>query len=79
MSRNEFAGKRIYITGSTSGMGLLAGKMLAALGADIATFDRNPTDSGRQAFESARRLPYQRIARYQLNMVDRDTTIMDKD
>ena len=38
----EVAGKTVYITGAGSGMGLLAGKMLAGLGAHIVTLDRTP-------------------------------------
>lgn len=39
----DVAGKTIYITGGASGMGLLAGKMLAGLGAHIVILDLNPT------------------------------------
>jgi 3-dehydrosphinganine reductase len=65
------AGCTIYITGASSGMGLLAGKMLAALGANIAILDLSPTDAALHEIESARRAPNQRVARYKLNIADR--------
>src|SRR5262245_34634643 len=49
------AAKTIYITGGASGMGLLAAKMLAALGAHIVVLDLNPTDAAFHEVESARR------------------------
>lgn len=60
----DVAGKTIYITGGASGMGLLAGKMLAGLGAHIVILDLNPTDAALHEIESARRAPEQRVARY---------------
>jgi NAD(P)-dependent dehydrogenase (short-subunit alcohol dehydrogenase family) len=71
----EVAGKTIYITGGASGMGLLAGKMLAGLGAHIVVLDLNPTDAALNDIESARRSPEQRVARYRLNVADRDMVI----
>ena len=53
----EIAGKTVYITGAGGGMGLLASKMLAGLGAHIVTLDRNPTDAALHEIESARRSP----------------------
>lgn len=71
----QVAGKTIYITGGASGMGLLAGKMLAGLGAHIVILDLNPTDAALQDIESARRSPDQRVARYKLNIADREMVI----
>src|SRR5262245_24494347 len=71
----DVAGKVIYITGGASGMGLIAGKMLAGLGAHIVILDLNPSDAALNDIESARREPEQRIARYKLNIADRDTVI----
>ena len=59
----EIAGKTVYITGAGSGMGLLAGKMLAGIGAHIVTLDRSPNDAALREIESARRSPEQRVAR----------------
>ena len=56
-------------------MGLIAGQMLAGLGASVAIFDLNPTESAQQAVEAARRSPTQRVALYKLNVTDRDTVI----
>src|SRR5262245_9097507 len=56
-------------------MGLLAGKMLARHGAHIVILDLNPTDAALQDIESARRVPDQRVARYQINIADREAVI----
>jgi NAD(P)-dependent dehydrogenase (short-subunit alcohol dehydrogenase family) len=68
----DVAGKRVYITGGASGMGLLAGKMLAALHAHIAILDLDPSDEALSKIEHARRTPGQRVARYKLNVADRE-------
>ena len=49
----DVAGKTVYITGAGGGMGLLASKMLAGLGAHIVTLDRTPTT--RRCTRSSRR------------------------
>jgi len=69
---SDIAGKTIYITGGTSGMGLMAGKMLAGLGAHIVVLSLNPTDAALLDIESARRTPDQRVARYKVNVADHD-------
>jgi NAD(P)-dependent dehydrogenase (short-subunit alcohol dehydrogenase family) len=71
----DVAGKTIYITGGASGMGLIAGKMLASLGAHIVVLDLNPTDAALHDIESARRSPTQRVARYKLNIADREMVL----
>lgn len=71
----DVAGKTIYITGAASGMGLVAGKMLAELGANIVILDINPTDAALHDVESTRRSPDQRVARYKLNIADREMVI----
>jgi 3-dehydrosphinganine reductase len=71
----EIAGKTVYITGAGSGMGLLAGKMLAGLGAHIVTLDRSPNDAALREIESARRSPEQRVARYKVDVADREIVI----
>jgi 3-dehydrosphinganine reductase len=71
----EVAGKTVYITGAGGGMGLLASKMLAGLGANIVTLDRTPTDAALHEIESARRSPEQRVARYKVDVADREMVI----
>ena len=71
----DVAGKTIYITGAASGMGLLAGKMLAGSGAHIVTLDRNLTDGALHEIESARRSLEQRVAGYRVNIAERETVI----
>jgi 3-dehydrosphinganine reductase len=71
----EVAGKTVYITGAGGGMGLLASKMLAGLGAHIVTLDRTPTDAALHEIESARRSPEQRVARYKVDVADREIVI----
>src|SRR5271154_1943130 len=71
----EVAGKTVYITGAGSGMGLLAGKMLAGLGAHIVTLDRTPNDAALPEIDSARRSPEQRVARYKVDVADREMVI----
>ena len=71
----EIAGKTVYITGAGSGMGLLAGKMLAGIGANIVTLDRRPNDAALREIESARRSPEQRVARYKVDVADREMVI----
>ena len=71
----EIAGKTVYITGAGSGMGLLAGKMLAGIGAHIVTLDRRPNDAALREIESARRSPEQRVARYKVDVADREMVI----
>src|SRR5262245_13734833 len=71
----DIAGKTIYITGGASGMGLLAGKMFAGLGAHIVILDLNPTDEALHEVEAARRSADQLVSRYQLNIADRDIVI----
>lgn len=71
----DIAGKTIYITGGASGMGLIAGKMLAGLGAHIVILDLNPTDTALHDIELARHSPDQRVARYKINIADREMVI----
>ncbi len=71
----DVAGKTIYITGGSSGMGLIAGKMLAGLGANIVTLERTPNDKALQEIESARRSPDQRVASYKLDVADRQMVL----
>jgi hypothetical protein len=40
----DVAGKTLDLTGDTRGMGLMAGKMLAGLGAHMAIFARHPIE-----------------------------------
>ena len=49
----EVAGKTIYVTGGTRGMGLLAAKMLAGLGAHVAVFANHQNAPALHEVESA--------------------------
>jgi len=69
---SDIAGKTIYITGGTSGMGLMSAKMLAGLGANVVILSLNPTDAALLEVESARRAPDQRVARYKVDVADHD-------
>lgn len=69
------AGRAVYITGGSSGMGFAAGKKLAALGAHIAVFDRSAGGDALKQIEAARRAPDQRVAAYTMNVADRDAVL----
>ncbi len=71
----DVAGKTIYITGCSSGMGLIAGKMLAGLGAHIVMLDRTPSDAALHDIEAARCAAGQRVVSYKLNVADREMVI----
>lgn len=71
----KIAGKMIYITGAASGMGLIAGKMLANRGANLVILDINPTDCALRDVESARLTPAQHVSHYALNISDRAMVI----
>ena len=72
----DVAGKTVYITGAGGGMGLLASKMLAGMGAYIVTLDRSPSDAALHEIESARRSPEQRVASLQeLDVADREMVL----
>ena len=67
----DIANRTIYITGGTSGMGLMAAKMLAGLGAHIVVFNLNGDEAAMQSIADARRAPSQRIGFFQVNIADR--------
>lgn len=67
----EIVGKIVYITGGSSGMGLLSAKLLAAQGADIVMFDRSGSSAGLAQIEAARRSPSQRVAHYRMDVAER--------
>jgi NAD(P)-dependent dehydrogenase (short-subunit alcohol dehydrogenase family) len=71
----DFAGKIIFITGGASGIGLETGRQLAQQGAHIVVLDCNPTDAAHEALEAARRLPSQRVARYQMDIANRQEVL----
>ena len=71
----NFADKTVYITGGASGIGLEAGKRLAALGAHIVVLDFNPTDIAQSAIEAARKSLAQRVTRYRLDIADRQEVL----
>lgn len=72
---NDFADKIVYITGGASGIGLEAGRQLAQLGAHIAILDFNPTEASLRSIEAARRSPTQRVARFQIDVAQRQGVI----
>ncbi len=67
-----FNGKTIYITGGASGIGLAAGQRLAAMGANIVVLDYAPCAQAIAVIGLARRDAKQIVARYQVDMADRD-------
>lgn len=71
----NFTGKTVFITGGASGIGLEAGKRLATFGAHIVVLDFNPTDAAQSAIETARQSPLQRVARYQLDIANRQAVL----
>ena len=72
---HDFAGKMIFITGGASGIGLEAGRQMALLGSHIVVLDYNPTDAAHEALEAARLLPSQRIARFQMDISNRQQVL----
>lgn len=71
----DFSGKIIYITGGSSGIGLELACQLAALGADIAVFSNQPGAEIQQLIEAARRSPKQRVARYAMDISERQQVL----
>jgi 3-dehydrosphinganine reductase len=71
----EIDGKSIYITGGSSGMGLMAARLLAGRGANIAVLDLDPADDALRSIEAARRSSEQRVFACKLNVADRDVVL----
>lgn len=71
----DFAGKIMFITGGASGIGLEVGRQMALQGAHIVVLDYDPTDAAHEALEAARRLPSQRVARYQMDISNRQQVL----
>lgn len=68
----EFAGKRVYITGGSTGIGLSTAKLLAAAGADVVIFARTKAtlEQALETIEKHRRSSAQRFAFRQLDVTD---------
>lgn len=68
----DFTGKRFYITGGSSGIGLAVARTLSALGAHIAIFARNMAglESARKTIERDRRSTDQKIDIMQTDVSD---------
>jgi 3-dehydrosphinganine reductase len=68
----DFAGKVVYITGGSSGMGLAIGARLAGLGAHVAVMarDRGRLDAAAEQLRAARRSPQQRVAALACDVAD---------
>jgi NAD(P)-dependent dehydrogenase (short-subunit alcohol dehydrogenase family) len=64
------AGKRVYVTGGASGIGLKVAEIFAARGAHVATFDRNARPDAVQRIEAARRTTEQRVRAHVLDVSD---------
>lgn len=71
----NFSDQTIFITGGASGIGLETGRRLAALGAHIVVLDYNPVDAALSAIETARQSPLQRVARYQIDIANRQAVL----
>jgi 3-dehydrosphinganine reductase len=72
---SPFVGKRIYITGGASGIGLETGRQLAALGAHIVVLDYAPTDAAQRSLEAACVSTTQTVARYQFDIAKRQQVL----
>ena len=68
-------GKRVFITGAGSGMGLLAAKKLAAQGAHLVVFDRQPVATTHQTIKEACQSKEQGLAFYQLDVAKREQVL----
>lgn len=66
----HYKDKYIYITGAASGMGLEAGKQLAALGANLALFDKQDLDSAQSQINECKASATQSIIAHQINVVN---------
>jgi NAD(P)-dependent dehydrogenase (short-subunit alcohol dehydrogenase family) len=71
---NYFEGKRVFITGGSSGIGLEAACMLASSGAEVAVFARDPgrLEAARKRIEAARARGEQRVYELSMDVSDND-------
>ena len=69
---DSFSGKTVFITGGDRGMGLQAATMAAERGAHVAIFSRSAGEAAEQAIRAAAAGPAQRVARYALDVADRE-------
>lgn len=67
----EIRGKTVFITGAGSGMGLACALRVAAAGAHVVGFQREPADAARSQIEGARANPDQRVYFYRTDVADR--------
>lgn len=71
----DFSGQIVYITGGSSGIGLELALQLAALGAHVAVFSTQPGEALQDSIEAARRSPTQRVARYAMDISQRQQVL----
>lgn len=71
----DFSGKTVFVTGADRGMGLEAARVLAARGAHVAMFSRQPGEEAERAVRAACRSPAQKVARYALDVAERERVL----
>jgi NAD(P)-dependent dehydrogenase (short-subunit alcohol dehydrogenase family) len=68
------SGKRIYVTGGASGIGLRVAEIFAARGAQVAVFDLDPRPEALRCIEAARRGAAQQVRGYAVDVADAGAT-----
>ncbi len=76
--RQDAQGKNVYISGGSSGIGLAAGEVFSALGANVLVFSIDSKEQQKVALESLRKRAtseQQRFEALTLNVTDRDEVL----
>ncbi|HQY71981.1 MAG TPA: SDR family NAD(P)-dependent oxidoreductase [Pseudomonadales bacterium] len=71
----DFSGKVAFVTGGDKGMGLVTARQLAARGAHVAIFSRQPGEAAEQEIRTACRSPAQQVMRFALDVANRDNVL----